>query len=481
LHCKLHHHYKVLNTETLPYLQHQQHHHYNKQTYLHTHTQHSQHLPTHSQHQPAMPAEVLWAPVALRLLRAAATKTASAARSKVVAAVRPLIGAAASHATAAPSASFATASRASRPLNDVVRRFFATTASTSASASSFTRHAAQGIRSARRTTFASSHTLRPNLTGGAFPRSAGGYGLGGGSARFFSHGPTAPGEVVQQVSQAMRAFALSGKRARYNGVNGRGGLMYSAVSAIEEEAARKIESVKVSAPGAYIDFRLSPVVTAVNPVLAAAFPCGASDKVDATAPTSLHSGRFLELLGGDFARASREMATVLADLGRLARLGDLPVSMQGVSVLRVRFPGVDGETVERLCDDAGLCRGYVGEDEGFRRDPAVVAALRFPFAPGESDKTAGTTTEGDLFADGGLEMFMDEFAAQPWLSDPEASENGSLSEGDGEMANGISSSSSSSVPWATSSVSLSDSVEGLYRFIEACDRAEDEYVGVPTV
>lgn len=42
-------------------------------------------------------------------------------------------------------------------------------------------------------------TLRPNLTGGAFPRTAGGYSLGGGragGARYFSHTPTAPAQVI---------------------------------------------------------------------------------------------------------------------------------------------------------------------------------------------------------------------------------------------------------------------------------------------
>lgn len=42
-------------------------------------------------------------------------------------------------------------------------------------------------------------TLRPNLTGGAFPRTAGGYGLGSGrigGARYFSHTPTAPAQVI---------------------------------------------------------------------------------------------------------------------------------------------------------------------------------------------------------------------------------------------------------------------------------------------
>jgi hypothetical protein len=46
-------------------------------------------------------------------------------------------------------------------------------------------------------------TLRPNLTGGAFPRTAGGYCLGSGrigGARYFSHTPAAPAQVINVKS-----------------------------------------------------------------------------------------------------------------------------------------------------------------------------------------------------------------------------------------------------------------------------------------
>lgn len=435
-----------------------------------------------------MPAEALWAPVALRLLRAAASKTAAAARRKVAAAVGPLVGNGATHVAATSSRSFATSSRQARPLDDMLRRFVSSLSRAAEPAApgrygaarplSFASGGAGAARGARRgAPFSCSSALRPSTTMGAFPRSAGSYG-GGGGARFFSHGAPAPAEVVHTVSQAMRAFALSGKRARYAGVNSRGAAMYRAVSVAEDDAARRVAGVAVKmqqqqqdAPGAYVDFRLCPVVTAVNPVLAAAFPtssCMAEDRAPSAAPSSLNADRFLDLLAGDFERAARENAAILANLGRLASLGDLPVSMAGPAVLRVRFPGVDAETVERLCDDAGLCRGRVGEDEGFGRDAAVAAAaaaeaLTFPFAPDGSGGAGIDDTHDGTYDDA---FVLDEFAATPWLSDP-------------EPTSGSASWSGSSEPVATPSESgaSSEGVRGIYTFLEACDRAEGVFRG----
>jgi hypothetical protein len=44
------------------------------------------------------------------------------------------------------------------------------------------------------------------------------------------------------------------------------------------------------------------------------------------------------------------------DLKRLSSLGDLPVTLEQKSILRVRFPGCAAETVERLCDEVGVQR-----------------------------------------------------------------------------------------------------------------------------
>ena len=93
-------------------------------------------------------------------------------------------------------------------INAAVRRFMSTTAETgsrynrAAFPQSVTATAVSRLTA--RAPFAS--TLRPNLTGGAFPRTAGGYSLGGGrtgGARYFSHTPAAPAQVMN-VSKLVR-------------------------------------------------------------------------------------------------------------------------------------------------------------------------------------------------------------------------------------------------------------------------------------
>src|SRR5271170_394506 len=82
-------------------------------------------------------------------------------------------------------------------------------------------------------------TLRPSFTGGTLCRSAGGYGTGAGrvgGVRYFSHSPAAPAEVVNNVSQAVRAFWLSGQKAHYDGINPRSGeKRYKAVSELQHK------------------------------------------------------------------------------------------------------------------------------------------------------------------------------------------------------------------------------------------------------
>lgn len=97
-------------------------------------------------------------------------------------------------------------------INAAVRRFMSTTAETGNKydRSSFPRSATAAAvsRLTTRTPFAS--TLRPNLTGGAIPRTAGGYSLGGGrvgGARYFSHTPAAPAQVLN-VRRALPYFIV---------------------------------------------------------------------------------------------------------------------------------------------------------------------------------------------------------------------------------------------------------------------------------
>ncbi|KAJ2903153.1 uncharacterized protein MKZ38_010285 [Zalerion maritima] len=355
------------------------------------------------------------------------------------------------------------------------------------------------------------HTLRPNLTGGALPRSAGGYGITGTGARYFSHAPAAPAQVVQNVSQAMRAFFLSGQRARFDGVDANGRKRWRTVSTLEDETLRTMSSVPRCVPGSFIDFRLSPTITAMSP-LAAAFPFAAAaaeekmqkkgaaglfdggDFVPTTyayaakvqqkhiaaqaSPTSLNTVGFLEELSLDFARALKDLAATLGDIKRLSELGDLTVEMVSDSkspTLRVRFPGVDAETVEALCNDVGVTRGLVGQDNGFDASVGVPIALQFPFAPDSRNENTRTITspsgslrslEGhelaedfDYLSEAEEAFMLDEFSENPWVSEPEA--YGSLSK------HSFTSGDHCSEDF--------EGVSGIYRFIEECDRARGQF------
>jgi hypothetical protein len=187
-------------------------------------------------------------------------------------------------------------------------------------------------------------TLRPTLTGGAFPRTAGGYSLGGG-ARFFSHGPAAPAQVMNQVSCAMRAFFTNGKdqlmSQRHH--DGKIGVRAQLAASLAQEHA----------PGAYVDFDLSPTMTCISPLNASR--------------CTLENEEFLENISADFGAMMSSLVSINADIRKLSTLGDLPVSLVGPAgdVLRVHFRGCDGEFVERICNEVGVRRGVVHEDERF--------------------------------------------------------------------------------------------------------------------
>ncbi|MCJ1461513.1 hypothetical protein MMC07_000110 [Pseudocyphellaria aurata] len=226
--------------------------------------------------------------------------------------------------------------------------------------------------------------LRPNLTGGALPRSAGGYSLGGGGlagrgARHFSHTPSAQAHVVQNVSAGIRAFIVGGGKARFDGLDGRTGeKRYKAVSRTEDEVLQKIEKpFKTYAKGTNLEFQLSPTVTAF------------STKISTTDSTvdvqTLLCDEVLSNISIDFARALKDLTAVLADLHRLSTLGDLPITLShspSGPILNCRFPGCDAGTVSRLCEEVNIQRGIVREDEAWERDRDVEMALLFPFAPG---------------------------------------------------------------------------------------------------
>ena len=72
------------------------------------------------------------------------------------------------------------------------------------------------------------------------------------------------------------------------------------------------------------------------------------------------------------------------DLKRLSTLGDLPLGMVDNTAVRVRFPGCDAQTVERLCDEVGVQRGVIRQDTDFDVSAGTGIALLFPFAPSQA-------------------------------------------------------------------------------------------------
>ncbi|KAI1277461.1 hypothetical protein F5Y07DRAFT_86708 [Xylaria sp. FL0933] len=433
----------------------------------------------------------IWAPLALRLARSTAYKATKLIRSKLAtvtrpvnAAVEPVLVRSQPRHPIHPAAFLRQqknrrwhSTTTYKNIDAAVRRFMSTgriggeipRVDRSKFLNTRTGQAISQITG--RAPFASA--LRPNLTGGALPRTAGGYGLGSGrigGARYFSHAPASQAQVFQNVSAAVRAFWISGQKAQFDGLNHRGEKRYRAVSALQAEATRKMAALPRHAAGSHVDFRLNPVITALSP-LASGFPYpSAGVKASAGADaTTLNTEGFLDVLSVDFARALKDLTSTLADIKKLSTLGDLPIQMEKGYVLRVRFPGVDAETVESLCEDLGLTRGIVREDANFDVEMGVPMALRFPYAP-NAQVTNGhglltlTSPGGSLRSEDSFpserELFegFEELDGNPWLSisDPEGYE-------------------SMSPPPRSSGDQCSDEFEGLqgvYRFLEECDRVQ---------
>lgn len=232
-------------------------------------------------------------------------------------------------------------------------------------------------RQSGRAPFAS--TLRPNLTGGTLGRTAGGYTWGSGragGARYFSHGPAAPAQVISNVSQAVRAFLLGGQKAQFDGVDPQTGeKRFKSVSTLQDKVYRNLNKAPKATPGSYISFDINPTVTALTPLGATkGFASAFAHEKD-----SLNKDGFLDILSIDFSRAVKELAGTLKDLQRLSSLGDLPITYEH-STLKVHFPGCDSGTVEKICDEFGVQRGVITQDEDFDSFAGTEIALLFPFA-----------------------------------------------------------------------------------------------------
>lgn len=430
----------------------------------------------------------VWAPVAMRLARTAAYKASKLVRQKLANALRPvntalepvLVRSTNARQPIHPAALLRQqrsrrwhSTTTYQNVNAAVRRFMSTgrldTAVRVDRSKFFNTQTGRAVsQMTGRAPFAS--TLRPNLTGGALPRTAGGYGLGSGrigGARYFSHTPATQAQVIQNVSAAVRAFWISGQKAQFDGLTVRGEKQYRAVSSLQEETSRKLAATHRSAAGSYIDFALNPTVTALSP-LGAAFPfTAAGAKVASGEAITLNAEGFLDVLSVDFGRALKDLAATLSDIKKLSALGDLPILLENGHVMRVRFPGVDAETVECLLDDLELSRGVVKEDAEFSAETGVPMALMFPFAPDASGaELRGSTSPGVSL--GSLSSFPEEHELFEAFSDVE--ENPwSTPEPEGYE---------SMSPPVSSGEHCSDDFEGLegvYKFLEECDRARGRY------
>lgn len=230
-------------------------------------------------------------------------------------------------------------------------------------------------------------TLRPNLTCGTLPRNT----LGG--ARHFSSGTTCQAQVIHNVNAGIRALLVGGGKARFDGVDPTtGNKRFKTVTKTQDKALKRFDICKAaSVKGTSLEFRLSPTITALLPSLG--FEQQPSLDKD-----------ILNALSTDFAHAVNDLTLTLADLKRLSALGNFPLSLISTPkgpALNIRFPGCDAETVSNLCEELGIFRGIVREDDDWKESKEVEMALLFPFAPAEHPGSNSI----DHYEEDGMEYF----------------------------------------------------------------------------
>jgi hypothetical protein len=274
------------------------------------------------------------------------------------------------------------------------------------------------------------------------------------------------------VSQAFRAFAISGNKAQFDGVSPHTGeKRYKTVSALQDQVNRTITKVARTSPGSFISFNINPTVTALSPLKAVkGFGSFTEEK------EGLNQDGLLDMLSVDFSRAVRELAAVLKDLQRLSGLGDLPITYES-STLKVHFPGCDSETVESICNEFGVQHGVVHQDEDFDSFVGTEIALLFPFAPSRTpsecsfyeksvsgrqqpiewrNMLAAPVMAPDRYStqsEDGLDF--EDLAENPWLSSPSGYESVHSSD--------LEDSSDEHSPLEY------QGIEGIYRFMEQCE------------
>ena len=248
-----------------------------------------------------------------------------------------------------------------------------------------------------------------------------------------------------------------------------------------------MQTSNVQASGSYIDFKVNPTITAIGPL--SNVP---RSQEDAETCQSLNSEGMMNMLSVDFARALKDLAAIMNDLKRLATLGDLPISLTNSTTLRVRFPGCDIDAVEALCRELGIRRGLVYQDPDFDAHNGTNMALLFPFAPSKAPsettdspdirptkrqrredvawdemmsqgKSPGNSHKSNTSHD--LEEF-DIVHDNPWLSSPSGYSSLHSSEHD-EVERFFKPARENAV----NPTSDYEGLEGIYRFLEECDRA----------
>jgi len=207
------------------------------------------------------------------------------------------------------------------------------------------------------------------------------------------------------------------------------------------------QSADLTLPG------VNPTVTALSP-LGAAFPF--SSTMEQSAP-NLNTEGFLDVLSVDFSRALKDLSATMNDLKRLSLLGDLLITLEAKSTLRVHFPGCDAETVEHLCDEVGVQRGIIHQDPNLDSTAGCQMALMFPYAP-TSEHTL-SSPGGSLRSQSGHDYEEVELE-NPWLEGYETMEEASES-----------GSAYFTKPSEHPNSSDYEGLEGIYRFLEQCDQS----------
>lgn len=284
---------------------------------------------------------------------------------------------------------------------------------------------------------------------------------------------------MQNVSQAVRAFFLSGQKAQFDGVSPFSGeKRFKAVSCLQEQTGRKMRSLPKTTPGSWVDFKTNPSITALTP-LAGIVGFGASE--DSMKAAHINSEGLMDALSVDFSRALKDLAAIHTDIKRLSSLGDLLITYEDTR-LRVHFPGCDYETVEGLCNELGVRQGVVVQDEAFDSFVGAEIALLFPFAPNRAS-SLDEACDGHEFFD--THHRADKIDFEDMMT-PDLSEHYSSA-----SEHGFEDILIEDTPWLSSSPSGFESVrtgsaasvddyspleyqgfEGIYRFIEELDAVE---------